>query len=124
MFFYKYGENPMKKALSIIFAFAIAIMMTASYSALAKDNVDVKETKIETNAWNFQQQNEIIDKLLEDEAIVDAYFEAETEIVTVTYNSKDVGVDNIRFMIEEMGYQTEIVEAETEETSNVNQAKK
>ncbi len=107
-------KKKMTFALAALFLFVIAM----SNSAFAKEEAnDVNEVRIQTTAWHFEQQNSIIDKLLQEEGVADAWFDADEKIVNVSYNPNVISVDNIRFVIEDMGYETDIVENDTEKES-------
>lgn len=92
-------------AVAAMFLFAIAF---SNFAIAKEESKNLKEVKIKTNAWNLESQNQIVDKLLEQEGVSDAYFSALSKEVTVKYNPDVTTVDEIRFTIEDLGYNTEL----------------
>lgn len=112
----------MKKLLSFFGIALLFFALTANVETYADDS-KTEKVEIKTNAWNWQSQNGVVDKLLEEDGVKDAYFSSEDNIVVVEFCVDKTGVDNIRYTIETMGYSTELIGNKPEELNKYTEKK-
>lgn len=96
----------------------ITITLLASIFSLSKvvaqtegtESTKKYEVKIKTSAFSEMCKNRIESEMKDCKGVLDAYLSLEDQVVTVTYDNESVKSSKLKSLINDIGYDAEVIE--------------
>jgi copper chaperone CopZ len=91
--------------LASVFSFAKVSAQTEG-----KESTKKYEVKIKTSAFSEMCKNRIESEMKDCKGVLDAYLSLEDQVVTVTYDNESVKSSKLKSLINDIGYDAEVIE--------------
>jgi copper chaperone CopZ len=101
----------MKTSVRNFFAVMLLLSISLLSQSYSQENKTQKyEVKIKTSAFSEMCKNRIETELKDTKGVLDAYLDLNDQIVTITYDLKVVKSDSLKDLVENLGYESKILE--------------
>jgi len=97
----------MKEKFSKVLLTVLALVMLISIDLAAKENV--KEVRIQTNAFSYMCKDRIEQTLKELKGVESVFLSLDDKVVTIEYNEETVKTDAMLNSVKDIGYEAELL---------------
>lgn len=99
----------MRQKVSKLVVALVAVILLFGFESYAKDNLVVKETKIQTNAFSYMCKDRIENLIKEMKGVSDVFLSMDDRVLTVSYDENSVKPNDMVLKIKEIGYEAELI---------------